>query len=168
MRGLSSHAIRNGLARGFQLRVNLGGVGLEVIERGDAGGHGERVAAERAGLVDGAERRQPIHDLALPPKTPTGKPPPTILPSVTRSGRCCRVGTAPPSARRKPVITSSSDEQSAVPAREFAQTVEVPRRGRDAARVADHGLKDDGGDFVGVCGERSLNCAEIVVRQARA
>ena len=42
-----------------------------------------------------------------PPNAPTGMPPPTILPSVVRSGLMPYSACAPPSATRKPVITSS-------------------------------------------------------------
>ena len=36
---------------------------LEEAEGGDAGGHGEGIAAERAGLVDGAEGSEVVHDI---------------------------------------------------------------------------------------------------------
>ena len=49
----------------FELRIDFGGVVAEVADGGVAGGHGEGVAAERAGLVDGAERGELIHELAL-------------------------------------------------------------------------------------------------------
>ena len=42
-----------------------------------------------------------------PPNAPTGRPPPITLPSVVRSGRMPKRACAPPSATRKPVITSS-------------------------------------------------------------
>ena len=36
----------------------------EPRQRREPGGHRERVARERAGLVDGAERREPLHQVA--------------------------------------------------------------------------------------------------------
>ena len=36
---------------------------FEEAEGGDAGGHGEGIAAERAGLVDGAEGSEVVHDV---------------------------------------------------------------------------------------------------------
>jgi len=36
---------------------------VEELERRDAGGHGQWVAAERAGLVDRTERREQVHDV---------------------------------------------------------------------------------------------------------
>ena len=44
----------------------------------------------------------------LPPNTPTGKPPPTIFPSVVMSGWTSKNCCAPPFATRNPVITSSN------------------------------------------------------------
>ena len=43
----------------------------------------------------------------LPPKAPTGMPPPITLPSVDKSGVTPKSSCAPPRATRKPVITSS-------------------------------------------------------------
>ncbi len=43
----------------------------------------------------------------LPPKAPTGMPPPMIFPSVVRSGRTPETSCTPPRATRKPVMTSS-------------------------------------------------------------
>ena len=43
-----------------------------------------------------------------PATHPKGKPPPRILPKVTRSARTPKYCCAPPSASRKPVMTSSS------------------------------------------------------------
>jgi hypothetical protein len=69
--------------------------------------HRHRIARQRAGLVDGAERRDLLHDSRRPPKAPTGMPPPMILPSVVRSGRTPDSSCTPPRATRKPVMTSS-------------------------------------------------------------
>ena len=58
----------------------------EHPQRGRAGRHGQRVARERAGLVDGASGATVSMISRRPPKAPTGRPPPMILPSVVRSG----------------------------------------------------------------------------------
>ena len=63
--GLGGHAFGDGFGGGFELRVDLGGVLLQVADGGDAGGHGERIAAEGSGLVDRAERREQVHEAAL-------------------------------------------------------------------------------------------------------
>ena len=33
----------------------------EGFEHGESGGHGQRISAERSGLIDGAERRDLVH-----------------------------------------------------------------------------------------------------------
>ena len=63
--GFGGDAFGDGFGSGFELGIDFGGVGLEVGEGGDAGGHGEGVAAEGSGLVDGAERGEQVHEFAL-------------------------------------------------------------------------------------------------------
>ena len=53
------------LACGFELRIDFAGVVLQIADGRDAGGHGQRIAAERSGLVDGAERRKHVHEAEL-------------------------------------------------------------------------------------------------------
>ena len=70
LRHLQGQALLAG--RGQQRRPHLPAEGvesrvgvefLEQLERGDPGGHGERVAAERAGLVHRTERGEAVHDV---------------------------------------------------------------------------------------------------------
>ena len=93
------------LAQLLQPRVRR--VVAQFLQRRQPGGHGQRVARQRAGLED----RPGGHDLlmmsARPPYAPTGRPPPTILPSTVRSGFCFEQLLRTAEARRKPVITSS-------------------------------------------------------------
>jgi hypothetical protein len=56
---------------------------LNQLQRRQAGRHRHRIAGQRAGLVDRPERGDPFHDLALPPKAPSGMPPPITLPRST-------------------------------------------------------------------------------------
>ena len=73
-----------------------------------AGGHGERIAAERSGLIDGAERREQIHEDALAAEDADGQA------SADDFSQRDEVGVepvelqAPPRATRKPVMTSST------------------------------------------------------------
>src|SRR5690606_18745089 len=48
---------------------------LHFPELGEPGGEGEGIARERAGLVDGSERREMIHDLRLSAEGADGEPP---------------------------------------------------------------------------------------------
>ena len=103
----------------------------------------------------------------LPPKTPTGRPPPTILPSVTRSASSSKARSAPPRATRKPVITSSTISSAPSRCGERAQAGEVAGGGRDAAGVADDRLHNHGGDGAGMRGEGGFDGGEVVVGQGQ-
>jgi hypothetical protein len=58
----------------------------DQAQGGQAGGHRQRVTRQGAGLVDRAQRGDARMISRLPPKQPTGMPPPMILPKVVRSG----------------------------------------------------------------------------------
>ena len=68
------------------------------------GGHRERIARERAGLIDGPCRRDECPSMsARPPYAPTGSPPPMIFPEtgqirLRRRKTCC----APPGPSAEP------------------------------------------------------------------
>ena len=102
---------------------------------------------------------------ARPPYAPTGKPPPTILPSTVRSGFCLQqlLGAAvgQPEAGHHFVV----DQQGAVL---FASGGAV-RSGTPAtarpAHVADDRFEDDAGDLVAVRLERSAQACDVVVAQ---
>src|ERR1035437_5568214 len=49
LRSLGCYPLGNGFRSGFELWVDLVGVFLQVAHRSDTGGHGQRVAAQRAG-----------------------------------------------------------------------------------------------------------------------
>jgi hypothetical protein len=50
---------------------------LDQFQRRQTGGHRDRVAGQRAGLIDRAERGDLSMISRLPPKAPSGMPPPT-------------------------------------------------------------------------------------------
>ena len=56
------------------------------IECRESRRHCDGIAGERAGLVDGPSGASCSMISRRPPNAPTGMPPPTILPSVVRSG----------------------------------------------------------------------------------
>jgi hypothetical protein len=107
------------------------------LERCDAGGHGERVAAEGAGLVDRTERREVVHD---------------VRPAAERADRQAAADDFPESgqvgddlldllhaaacAMRKPVMTSSKISTGAVGGRGLAHVLQVAGVGHDEADVA--------------------------------
>ena len=103
---------------------------------------------------------------SLPPKTPTGSPPPTILPERHEVG-IERIKLACAAERdAKTGHDFVDDEQRAVACGEGAQTGEIARGRRNAAGIADDGLDDDGGDLAGMGGESGFDGGEIVVGQS--
>jgi len=85
LRSLGGDTLRNSLRSSFNLGVDLVCVLLKIAHGRNTRRHGQRVSAQRSSLIDRAQRRQVVHQLPLAAKYTYGKPPPTILPSVTRS-----------------------------------------------------------------------------------
>ena len=128
-----------------RVQAPVGGV-VEQAQRREAGGGGERVARERAGLVDVARRRHQLHEVrAARRRPPPGRPPPMILPSTVRSGVTPSRCWAPPRATRKPGDHLVEHEQRARCVGGLAQEREEPRLGRDQAHVGRVGLAQERG-----------------------
>ena len=121
---------------------------VEALEHRQRGAHGDRVPAQRAGLVDGAERRDLLHDGALAA---------VRRERHARRRRSCRGTSCPAGARRAPACrrarrgSRSSPRRRSRPRRAFAHSrddrLEEARRGRHDAHVADDRLDDDRRDL---------------------
>ena len=59
------NALGDGAGGGFEPRIDLSRVFLQIADGGQSRGHGQRIAAQRSGLIDRPQRRQKIHELAL-------------------------------------------------------------------------------------------------------
>ena len=103
----------------------------------------------------------------LPPKAPTGRPPPMILPKVVRSGSMPKRAWAPPKAARKPVMTSSKMSRAPYWRGDLAQAFEEAGPGQDKAHVGGHGFDDDGGDAFAMPAEDLAHGVKIVVGASR-
>src|SRR5579864_8690820 len=86
-----------------------------------------------------------------------------ILPSTVRSGRTPNSCWAPPGATRKPVITSSKNEQTPRLVGQLPQTLEEVLNGRNDTHIRGHRLDDDGGHFPLVGVEKSNHRLKVVV-----
>ena len=140
-------------------------LGRQLGQRGDPGGHRQRVAGQRAGLVDRPAGATSAIRSRRPPYAPIGMPPPMILPSVVRSGCTPNRAWAPPRPTRKPVMTSS--KMSSAPSARVAarRCSRKPGCRRDDAGVGRDRLDDDRGDPAGVRGEGARDGSGVVVRQ---
>ena len=134
-------------------------MGAQIADGGDAGGHGERIAAERAGLVDGPERRELIHDVGAAAEGADGQAAADDLAEGGEVGADAVEFLRSAEGHAEAGHDFVEDEQRAVLRGERAQGFEVAGRGRDAARVADDGLDDDGGDLLRMCSKATSTAA---------
>jgi len=163
--GLEGYAFGDGFGGGFEFGVDLGGVGLETGEGGDSGGHGEGVSAEGSGLVDGAERREQVHEALLAAEDADGEASADNFAEGDEVGGEVveLAGAAEGYAEAGHYFVG--DEQGAFAGGDGSQAGEIAGGWRDAAGVADDGLEDDGGDGARMGGEGGFDCVEVVVGQ---
>ena len=103
---------------------------------------------------------------ALPPKAPTGMPPPITLASVVRSGLTPVRPCTPCGPTRKPVITSSKISSAPCAVQTSRRPSRKPAAG-DQVHVAGDRLDDDAGDVRAVLGEGLAHGVQIVVFQGQ-
>ena len=119
----------------------------ERAQRRDARRHRERIAGERARLVDGPERSDLLHDLAPPAVRADGQPAADHLAERRQVGRDAvqRLRAARSDAEAGHHLVE--DQQRAVRRRVSSrQPFEEARPRQDEAHVAGDRLDDDGGD----------------------
>ena len=140
----------------IQLRRQLG-------QRPEPGGHRERIARERAGLVDRTGRRDQLHDIgaaaigadrqaAADDLAEAGQ----VRPDAEHLLRAAR-------RRAKPGDHFVEDEQDAVAIADRAQALQEAVAGRDDPHVAGDRLDDDRGDLVAVPLDGRLDRRQVVV-----
>ena len=139
------------------------------------GRDGERIAAERARLVNRPERGELVEQRRRGRRARPGAcPPPSTLPKVTRSGvhpapsgttRAASRPHQPAGPTRNPVSTSSRISRAPFSRAIVASARLNPRAGREHARVGSRRLGDDRGDPARMRGECRSHRVEIVVRQ---
>ena len=150
----------------FELRIDLALVLDQVSDGGDSGGHCQRIAAERSGLVDRAQRREHVHHVGASAEGSAGQAAAEDLAQRSQVGsdavELLRAAQREPEAGHHLV----EDQQRAVLGRDAAAALRrIAWRGRNRPRVADHRLDDDAGDLRRMGGEGCLHRGEIVVGQ---
>ena len=133
----------------------------EDLHRLQARRHRERIAAERAGLIDGPERRELVHDVGAAAERRGRQAAADDLADRREIGRdaVARLGAA----ERDPKAGHDlvEDQDGAVRRAQRAQALEVAGGGDHQAHVAGDRLDDDrGADVDGMGGERALDRAE--------
>ena len=148
-----------------RVQVLAHGRGEDLLEPGDAGGHGEHVVVERAGVRAsgrrGWGRTGPSGPGARRRRRRTSHRRGTSRTS-SGPGVTPRSSWAPPGASRD-VMTSSKHEQRPVPRRLLPQHRHEGSRGGEAAAGAHHRLDEHGGDRLAVLGQQRGGALDVVV-----
>ena len=156
--------------------MHVGGgvqVGVDLVggqpQRGQAGGGGDRVPGQGAGLVDRPLRREVVHHVGAAAERRGREAAAHHLAEGHQVGAPALLGAvetplAEPGGP-EPGHHLVADEQRAVVAAGLGQEAVEPRLGRDHAHVARGGLGDQAGDPVAVLGERLLDRGPVVVGQ---
>jgi hypothetical protein len=166
-----------GLARGRLESVAQGMCGalervvetrrLHQLQHRQPGGHRHRIAAQGAGLVDRAGRRDLFHQVAAPA---VGAHRHAAADDLAEGGQ---VGGDPVArlraAERDPEAGHHfvEDQQRAVPGAQRAQVLQVALARRQAVGVADHRFDDQRGDVVAGLVEQRGGRVEVVVGQGQ-
>ena len=86
------------------------------------------------------------------------------LPKIERSGVMPKRACAPPSATRKPVMTSSNTSSAPCCVHSDAERVEKTRRGRDEAHVRGDRFDEHGRDLGAGSSKTRVERGDVVVR----
>ena len=149
---------------GLELAIGGAAVGLELLQGGEAGGHRQRVAGQRSGLVDGAGRCHPLHQLAAAAVGADRQPAADHLAEGGQVGLDPEqlLGAAEGDAEAGHHLVEN--EQRAVAVAQLAETFEVPLDRRHQTHVAGDRLDEDAGHLVAVAAEQVLDRQQVVVR----
>ena len=173
--GAKGHALflRGGL-KAIHQRAGAGREGFkkagfaDFAQGGQAAGGGDGVARERAGLIDGAERGELLHDIALAAKGGQGHAAAYDFAHDGDVGREARDGLgvqALHAAQRgaKAGHHFVIDEQRAVLGAQLAAAAHEIKAGAHEVHVARDGFDDEAGQLAPVQGEGFFQLGEVVV-----
>ena len=136
---------------------------LEPAQRREAGGHCDRIARQRARLVDGAERRDVLHDLAAATEGTHRHAAADDLAERRQVGPDAVECLGAALRNAEPGHHLVEDQHGAVLRALLAQSLEEAGHGRDAIHVACHRLDDHAGDVRPDFGEGGTHLRGIVV-----
>src|SRR5690606_33593560 len=163
--GAVLHALQQAAGVFAQLIVESGAA--DQPERGQAGGHRQRITGQGAGLVDRAQRRNLFHDLALATE---GTHRHAAADDLAEGGQVrgdteMRLGTAQGDAKAGHHLIE--DQHHAILVADLAQTFEEPRHRRNTVHVAGHRLDDDAGDILAHRAQGFTYRSDVVVGQGQ-
>ncbi len=145
------------------LELGVGGV-VELRQDGEAGGGGERVPAQGAGLVDGAERRELVHDVGAAAERGERETAADDLAEHREVGRDAEARPARrPGPRRNPVMTSSQTSSAPASVQRRRRPARKPSAGGDQAHVGGDRLDEHRRELGAVAVERVVERGVVVV-----
>ena len=136
---------------------------LHHFQSRETGCHGDRIAGQGAGLIDGAERREALHHVTASAK---GSKRHAAADHLSQGGQVGGHPEQPLGAARAHAKAGHDlveDQQRAMAPREVSQGSKECRRGHDQVHVADHRLDDHRRDIGTPDGESLLESGNIVV-----
>ena len=142
----------------------------QVAQRSDSGGHRQRIAAQRASLVDRSKRRQKIHEALLSAEDANRQT------SANDFAQSHKVGVHAIEFQRSAQSDAEAghhligNHQRTLALGERAQASQVPSGGRNAAGIADDWLQNHCGNRARMSSESCFHSFEFVVgkRQRKA
>lgn len=139
--------------------------GLDQPERGESGRHGQRVARERACLIDAAQRREVRHDVA---SSAEGRRRHAAADDLAQAGEVGgdaveRLSATQPHAEAAHHFVEN--QHRAVRGAQLAQRLQEVARAAHEIHVAGDRLDDHRGDFAALTGKELAQLLDIVVLQ---
>ena len=135
-------------------------------ERRQARAHADGIRAERAGLIDGPDRRDQIHEIRAAGIGRHGKPSANHFAVAHEIGTQCPARSAmPPRPTRNPLITSSRISSAPARAAAFGDAQQPRLALRQQAVVGGQRLDDDRGDARAVRREDRDRARRVVIER---
>src|ERR1700687_83881 len=138
--------------------------GGELFQGGNASTHRQWITGKRAGLVNGAERRDVVHQFGTAPVSRNGH---ATANNFAKSGE---VAFHAEKLLGRAIVQAEAgddfidDQKRAVSAANFTQTLQKAVRWSDNAHVRGDGLYNNGGVFILVLLEDAFHGGQIVFR----
>src|SRR6185369_3014646 len=145
--GLAEAGLKSA-AEGFELSVGVGAA--EFLEGGDAGGEGDRVAAQGAGLVNRADGSDEIHDISPASESAHWQASANHFAETTQVGRDPEAFLRAALSQAKAGHYFVEDQQRLVGLGDFPEEFQISGFGQIEAGVSGDGFDNDSGNLRGI------------------
>ena len=135
------------------------------LEHRDAGGHGQRVSAQCAGLVHRPVRREAVHDFRAPAERPDRQPATDHLAEAAQVRRDAKSPLCPGQTKSKAGHHLVKNQQCPVLGGDVSQRLKVTVTRQIQSRVGRNRLENDPGNIGTVPGKRGVHRLLVIKRQ---